>query len=138
MPQLDLMHFFSQFFWFSVGFTFLYAYVIHITVPSIAQNLKFRKKKLEFLAKTVNTEKNSAAELFKVYNSIIVRSFILWKVAFLKVVSLGEAWFEEMPYLLNEIMFIEIQEEFIQTLIESEFLSDESLADRKMFITSFF
>ena len=45
MPQLDLMTFFTQFFWFSLGFSFFYVFLLHSIMPSIALNLKLRKKK---------------------------------------------------------------------------------------------
>jgi len=79
MPQLDLMHFFSQFFWFSVGFTFLYAYLLHNTIPVIATNLKFRQKKLEILATDINKGKDNVSALLGVYDNLIFSSFQLWK-----------------------------------------------------------
>ena len=70
MPQLDLMHFFTQFFWFSIGFTFLYAYLLHNVIPTIAKNLKFRQKKLEVLANDINKGKDGASDLLGVYDQL--------------------------------------------------------------------
>ena len=50
MPQLDLMTFFTQFFWFSLGFSFFYILLLHFVMPVIALNLKFRKRRLDILA----------------------------------------------------------------------------------------
>ncbi len=57
MPQLDLMTFFTQFFWFSIGFSFFYIFLLHFVMPTIALNLKFRKKRLDILANDINKKK---------------------------------------------------------------------------------
>ena len=71
MPQLYLMHFFTQFFWFSIGFTFLYAYLLHNVIPTLAKNLKFRQKKLELLANDINKGKDGVSNLLGVYDNLI-------------------------------------------------------------------
>jgi hypothetical protein len=73
MPQLDLMHFFTQFFWFSIGFTFLYAYLLHNVVPTIAKNLKFRQKKLELLANDINKGKDGV----RIYWGFMITSYFV-------------------------------------------------------------
>jgi len=47
MPQLDGMSFFSQFIWFSIVFTTIYALILRHAMCSIATNLKFRMKNLD-------------------------------------------------------------------------------------------
>ena len=87
MPQLDLMHFFTQFFWFSIGFTFLYAYLLHNVIPTLAKNLKFRQKKLELLANDINKGKDGVSNLLGVYDNLILRSFQLWKTNISRAMS---------------------------------------------------
>nr|BBF98322.1 ATP synthase F0 subunit 8 [Goniomonas avonlea] len=43
MPQLDFFTYFSQFFWFSFVFLFLYFRLVTIYLPKITRNLKIRK-----------------------------------------------------------------------------------------------
>jgi F0F1-type ATP synthase membrane subunit b/b' len=56
MPQLDIMTFFSQFFWFSFGFFIFYTLILHYILPLIFVSLNFRKKKLENLSKLVENK----------------------------------------------------------------------------------
>ena len=64
MPQLDLMTFFTQFFWFSIGFSFFYIFLLHYVMPVIALNLKFRRKRLDILANDINKKKESVSDIF--------------------------------------------------------------------------
>ena len=52
MPQLDIMTFFSQFFWFSFGFFIFYTLILHYILPLIFISLNFRKKKIRQFIKT--------------------------------------------------------------------------------------
>ena len=72
MPQLDLMTFFTQFFWFSLGFSFFYISLLHYIMPSISVNLKLRKKKLDLLAIDINKKKESASNLLTTYDNILL------------------------------------------------------------------
>ena len=47
MPQLDGMSFFSQFIWFLVIFTSIYAFILKHVMCSVVTNLKFRIKKFD-------------------------------------------------------------------------------------------
>jgi hypothetical protein len=57
MPQLDLMHFFSQFFWFSLFFIFLFFYTYLKILPLLLKNLKYRIKKLFELSFEISCSK---------------------------------------------------------------------------------
>ena len=106
MPQLDLMHFFTQFFWFSIGFTFLYAYLLHNVVPTIAKNLKFRQKKLELLANDINKGKDGVSDLLGIYDNLIFRSFQLWKSNISSLTEHGNSWFSTHVKNLNNSTFL--------------------------------
>jgi len=105
MPQLDLMHFFTQFFWFSIGFIFLYAYLLCNVVPVIAKNLKFRQKKLELLANDINKEKDGASNLLDIYDNLILRSFQFWKLNISDMSIHGNKWLSENVQNLNFLHF---------------------------------
>ena len=116
MPQLDLMHFFTQFFWFSIGFTFLYAYLLHNVVPAIAKNLKFRQKKLELLANDINKGKDGVSDLLGVYDNLIFRSFQLWKSNISNLTEHGNNWFSTNVKNLNNSNFNAANKEYLKTV----------------------
>jgi len=121
MPQLDLMHFFTQFFWFSIGFIFLYVYLLHNVVPVIAKNLKFRQKKLELLANDINKEKDGASNLLDVYDNLIFRSFQLWKLNISDMTIYGNKWLSENVQNLNFVHFKGVNEKYLKTVGEQHY-----------------
>lgn len=121
MPQLDLMHFFTQFFWFSIGFTFLYAYLLHNVVPTIAKNLKFRQKKLELLASDINKGKDGVSDLLGIYDNLIFRSFQLWKFNISSLTEHGNNWFNTNIKNLNNSNFNAANKEYLKTVGEQNY-----------------
>ena len=121
MPQLDLMHFFTQFFWFSIGFTFLYAYLLHNVVPTIAKNLKFRQKKLELLASDINKGKDGVSDLLEIYDNLIFRSFQLWKSNISGLTEHGNNWFNTNIKNLNNSNFNAANKEYLKTVGEQNY-----------------
>ena len=121
MPQLDLMHFFTQFFLFSIGFTFLYAYLLHNVVPAIAKNLKFRQKKLELLANDINKGKDGVSDLLGVYDNLIFRSFQLWKSNISNLTEHGNNWFSTNVKNLNNSNFNAANKEYLKTVGEQNY-----------------
>lgn len=121
MPQLDLMHFFTQFFWFSIGFTFLYAYLLHNVVPTIAKNLKFRQKKLELLANDINKGKDGVSDLLGIYDDLIFRSFQLWKSNISSLSEHGNNWFSTNVKNLNNSNFNAANKEYLKTVGEQNY-----------------
>ena len=121
MPQLDLMHFFTQFFWFSIGFTFLYAYLLHNVVPTIAKNLKFRQKKLELLANDINKGKDGVSDLLGIYDNLIFRSFQLWKSNISSLTEHGNSWFSTNVKNLNNSNFNAANKEYLKTVGEQNY-----------------
>jgi hypothetical protein len=121
MPQLDLMHFFTQFFWFSIGFTFLYAYLLHNVVPTIAKNLKFRQKKLELLANDINKVKDGVSDLLGIYDNLIFRSFQLWKSNISSLTEHGNNWFNTNIKNLNNSNFNAANKEYLKTVGEQHY-----------------
>ena len=75
MPQLDLMHFFSQFFWFSFFFIFLFFYTSLNILPLLVRVLKYRNKKLIFLSLAISNSKKSVFSLCFFHDNIISSSF---------------------------------------------------------------
>jgi hypothetical protein len=77
MPQLDLMHFFSQFFWFSLFFIFLFFYTYLNILPLLLKNLKYRSKKLVVLSFAISHSKKNIFSLCFFHDNIISNSFRL-------------------------------------------------------------
>jgi len=121
MPQLDLMHFFTQFFWFSIGFIFLYAYLLYNVVPVIAKNLKFRKKKLELLANDINKGKDGVSNLLDIYDNLILRSFQLWKLNIFSITAHGNEWLSTNVQNLNNLNFSAANKEYLKTVGEQHY-----------------
>ena len=123
MPQLDLMHFFSQFFWFSLGFTFLYAYLLHNTLPVISANLKFRQKKLGILSTDINKGKDNVSALLGVYDNLILSSFQLWKSNIVIISKQGDAWGLKNDQALNNSKFNFANKEYLRAISEQDYKS---------------
>jgi len=118
MPQLDLMTFFTQFFWFSLGFSFFYVFLLHSIMPSIALNLKLRKKKLEFLANDINKKKESASNLLTTYDSILFKTLSVSRSHILKTSSYGTVWISNNLSKINSTNLIESNNSYIKTIGE--------------------
>lgn len=121
MPQLDLMHFFTQFFWFSIGFTYLYAYLLSSVIPTIAKNLKFRQKKLALLANDINKGKDGVSSLLGTYDNLISRSFQLWKSNLSKMAFHGDSWFDKNIQTLNNSNFDAANKDYLRTMGEQNY-----------------
>jgi hypothetical protein len=121
MPQLDLMTFFTQFFWFSIGFSFFYVFLLHTIMPSIALNLKLRKKKLEFLANDINKKKESASNLLTTYDNILFKTLNTSRNYIIKTTSSGNEWISKSLLKANSINLIESNNDYIKNLAEKSF-----------------
>lgn len=118
MPQLDLMTFFTQFFWFSLGFSFFYVSLLHSIIPSIALNLKLRKKKLEFLANDINKKKESASNLLTTYDNILFKTLTISRTHILKTSNYGNLWISNNLLKINSSNLIESNNNYIRTVGE--------------------
>ena len=121
MPQLDSMTFFTQFFWFSIGFTFLYAYMLHYVVPVLSSILKFRNKKLDTLALEVNKNKTGAGDLLVAYNLLILRSFKLFRTNLNKTTQESTSWFESNNNKLVLENFAEANKQYLLNIGEQNY-----------------
>nr|YP_009476687.1 ATP synthase F0 subunit 8 [Proteomonas sulcata]AVM81180.1 ATP synthase F0 subunit 8 [Proteomonas sulcata] len=121
MPQLDSMTFFTQFFWFSVGFIFLYAYMLHYVIPALSSILKFRNKKLDNLALDVNKNKTGAGDLLVTYNQLILRSFKLFRINFVKTTEESTSWFESNNHKIISDNFANANKQYLLNIGEQNY-----------------
>ena len=75
MPQLDLMHYFSQFFWFSVMFSALFFYINFNILPLLVKTLKYRSKKLVLLSKKIGDSKKDVVDLRLFHDNTVSNAF---------------------------------------------------------------
>jgi len=121
MPQLDLMTFFTQFFWFSLGFSFFYIFLLHYIMPSISLNLKLRKKKLELLANDINKKKESASDLLTTYDNILSKTLNFSRNYLLKVTNYGNVWVSNSITSINSNNFVNANNDYIKIIGEKNF-----------------
>lgn len=116
MPQLDLMTFFTQFFWFSIGFSFFYLFLLYSIIPSIALNLKLRKKKLEFLANDINKKKESASDLLTTYDTILLKTLTFSRNSIVKTINYGNTWVLNNLSKANSTTLIKPNSDYVKIL----------------------
>lgn len=121
MPQLDLMTFFTQFFWFSLGFSFFYIFLLHFIMPSISLNLKLRRKKLELLANDINKKKESASDLLTTYDNILSKTLNFSRNYLLKITNHGNVWVSSSIANVNSSNFVNANNDYIKIIGEKNF-----------------
>ena len=122
MPQLDLMIYFPQFFWFSIGFSIFYLIFLYKIIPVIAFSIKFRKKKFEIISNFVDHNQTNFTDSFHFYYDTINKILQLSRlylnqtnldvnsVVFLIFRELNKSSFKENhQYLTNLIIYFYLQ-----------------------------
>lgn len=117
MPQLDLMAFFTQFFWFSVFFNLFYLFFLHFVMSSISLNLKFRKKRLSILAEDINKKKEGSLTLLNSYDDILSKTLNFSRLYVVKVIGLGNLWLFESGSSINCVNFSDSNSLYLKILV---------------------
>lgn len=133
MPQLDLMHFFSQFFWFSIVFTILFFYINFNILPLLVKILKYRSKKLNLLSKRINDSKKNMIKLYFLYDNIIFNSFKTTNQESLTLLTrnkeaeklLLEFFSNDFFYVSNKYYFISLQLNIYKEFIFNKKIKNE-------------
>jgi hypothetical protein len=87
-------------------------------MPSIALNLKLRKKKLEFLANDINKKKESASNLLTTYDNILFKTLSISRSHILKISNYGNTWISNNLLKMNSTNLIESNNNYIKTIGE--------------------
>jgi hypothetical protein len=90
-------------------------------MPSIALNLKFRKKKLELLASDINKKKESASGLLNTYDSILFKTLNFSRNYLTKITSYGNSWVPNIILKTNSTNFLQANICYIKTIGEKSF-----------------
>ena len=117
MPQLDLMTFFTQFFWFSIGFSFFYIALLHYVMPVIALNLKFRRKRLDILANDINKKKEGALSLLTTYDNVLLKTLNFSRLYVTKTVNYGNSWVQKTISEINSSHFLQPNTFYIKSIV---------------------
>jgi hypothetical protein len=117
MPQLDLMTFFTQFFWFSIGFSFFYIFLLHYVMPVIALNLKFRRKRLDILANDINKKKEGALSLLTTYDNVLLKTLSFSRVYVTKTGNYGNSWIQKTVSEINSSHFLQSNTFYIKSIV---------------------
>ncbi len=116
MPQLDLMAFFTQFFWFSVFFSFFYIFFLHFIMSSISLNLKFRKKRLNILAEDINKKKEGSFSLLSSYDDILSKTLNFSRLHVGKIITMGNLWLSQTSFNINRTNFSDPNSMYLKIL----------------------
>ena len=117
MPQLDLMTFFTQFFWFSIGFSFFYIFLLHYVMPVIALNLKFRRKRLDILENDINKKKEGALSLLTTYDNVLLKTLSFSRVYVTKTANYGNSWIQKTVSEINSSHFLQSNTFYIKSIV---------------------
>jgi hypothetical protein len=116
MPQLDLMTFSTQFFWFSLCFSTFYIIILHFVLSPLALILKYRKKKLNILANTINKKKQGASLLLNTYDYVLLKTFNFSKLYLLKIINYAASWLAITIVNTNAFVFLVPNKIYISTI----------------------
>ena len=99
MPQLDKVHFFSQYFWLCVFYLHLYFLISKYFLPRMARILQFRKNKFTTLLGHSNEELKLVQESVETaFENIFFTCHKFWSHNSQRT----EQWYENMVYLINK------------------------------------
>ena len=118
MPQLDIMTFFTQFFWFSLNFVFFYLFLLHFILPLVTINLKYRKKFFKFLAVDINKKKENAFDVFNTYDNVLFKTFNSFRTYMSKILIFVNSW---VVINLSRVIidfFVLANNKFLKTIVE--------------------
>ena len=121
MPQLDLMSFFTQFFWFSLAFSLFYIIMLHYILPSVVLSLKFRKKVLEYLATNIDIKKRNVSDILITYDTVLQKAFRFSRLYINKVIVFCNVWILSISLRVNNSCFILVNSFFTRMIIEKTF-----------------
>lgn len=121
MPQLDLMSFFTQFFWFSLAFSLFYIIMLHYILPSIVLSLKFRKKVLEHLATNIDIKKRNVSDILITYDTVLQKAFRFSRLYINKVIVFCNVWILSISLKVNNSCFMLVNSFFTRMVIEKTF-----------------
>lgn len=123
MPQLDLMTFSTQFFWFSLCFTLFYILILHYILIPLSVNIKYRKKKLNILVNTINKKKSEFSVLHNMYDKLIFNVLNFSKSYIIKTINYSISWLTLSLLKINIYNFVKPNNIYIKVIYSKNFYS---------------
>lgn len=123
MPQLDIMSFFTQFFWFSIVFSFFYVFLLHYILPLTVISLKFRKRILKASNGVINEDKKYILGIFAEYDIILQKTLGLFRSYINNVLDFSKAWILSTLLKVNFDSLLVSNSFFLKILVGREFYS---------------
>jgi hypothetical protein len=122
MPQLDLIMFYNQFFWFCLSFALFYILSLHFIIYPISFNLKFRKKRLELLSSEIAKKKNDVSDLLTLYDSSLLKTFSCSHSYILKLSMHANLWLHSnLKLIYKNKSFSKSSTSYIKAIGEKSF-----------------
>lgn len=118
MPQLDKITFLSQVFWLIVVFISFYLVTLRYILPTIAQIIKVRKKKIEYNSKQLTGFKEEESFVTEHYESVLRNSLVESQKLLTGAIQSSLVWLETSMKKTNETMLLEMNKEYIKTVGE--------------------
>lgn len=122
MPQLDLMAFFTQFFWFSLSFIFYYLLLLHYILPFIVLNLKFRKEILKFLEIDINKKKNNTLNNYEVYDNLLYKTLSFFRLYLFILLKFTNSWISVNLIKSNIDFLIQANSKFLKAIVKKDYI----------------
>ena len=122
MPQLDLMTFFTQFFWFCLSFIVFYLLLLHYILPFLVLNLKFRKEMLKVLAYDINKKKENVSDIYGIYDNIIFTVLTFFRSYISKILKFSNLWIISNLVKVNLGLFLQVNTKLLKAVIEKKFI----------------
>lgn len=122
MPQLDLVVYYPQFLWFSLGFSLFYLIVIYKIIPVVAFSLKYRKKKIFYIHSFIDNKKLHSFESFYLYFTIIGKVLQISRLYLIKL-NLNVVKFISLNYMSVNTLFFKFCNKNLLKKLMSLYLS---------------
>lgn len=136
MPQLDTSFFITQLFWLTVFFSLTYAYISNVYLPSMVYMYKFNKKKINKLNSEISVIKENKENVNKEYISL-TSGYISDVINALNTTSKTSSdWYLSSINELNNQSLNDINDKYINTIVELDYMYDQWKQDNKEYWSS--
>jgi len=85
-------------------------------MPTIALNLKFRKKRLDILANDINKKKEGALSLLTTYDNVLFKALNFSRLYLIKTVNYGNSWVQKTSSEINSVHFLQPNTFYIKSI----------------------
>lgn len=118
MPQLDLLTFTSQMFWFTLVFLGFYLIIMRYLLPTLSTLLKIRSKTLTASSKQVNSLEKEESSVISSFETNIINTLVETRQLLTTSTQQSTDWFNNSLKETNEKMLLKVNQEYINTLYQ--------------------